>query len=208
MTFRPARLSYDDLRTRAERFLEEFHEERTLPVPIEEIVEFDFELDVVPIDGILDDLEVDAFLTSDLTRIYVDQFVMQHRRRRFRFSLAHELGHFVLHQPLYHESRIESVRDWEKVQASITEDSYAWFEYQANSFAGLVLVPSAELRQCFDVGIASAREAGMTEATLWSEAGKSYLAESLANQFDVSKEVIEKRLDKDHLWTLPDMPSP
>jgi hypothetical protein len=82
VAFRPPVLSYDDIRRRAEQFLDEFHVERTLPVPIEEIVEFDFELEVVPIDGILDDLEVDAFLTSDLKRIYVDAFVLQHRRRR------------------------------------------------------------------------------------------------------------------------------
>jgi hypothetical protein len=91
VAFRPAVLSYDDLRRLAEEFLEEFHEERTLPVPIEEIVEFDFELEIVPMEGILDDLEVDAFLTSDLKQIYVDAFVLKHRYRRFRFSLAHEL---------------------------------------------------------------------------------------------------------------------
>jgi hypothetical protein len=44
VVYRPAILSYDDLRRRAEEFLEEFHGERSLPVPIEEIVEFDFEL--------------------------------------------------------------------------------------------------------------------------------------------------------------------
>jgi hypothetical protein len=207
MGFRPARLSYNDLRRIAEEFLAEFHEERTIPVPIEEIVEFDFELEVIPMDGILDELEVDAFLTSDLTRIYVDQFVMEYRRRRFRFSLAHEIGHYQLHRPLYEESRIRSVRDWEKLQNKITEDAYAWFEFQANSFAGLVLVPSAELRERFDAGISVARKAGMTEATLWSEAGKAYLANWLADQFDASKDVIERRLDKDCLWTLPDTPS-
>ena len=66
MTFRPAVLSYDDIRHLAEQFLEEFHEERRMPVPIEAIVEFDFELDVIPMEWILGDLGVDAFLTSDL----------------------------------------------------------------------------------------------------------------------------------------------
>ena len=84
MTVRPAVLSYDELRRLAEEFLEEFHEERTLPIPIEEIVEFDFEIEIVPMEGILDDLEVDAFLTSDLKQIYVDAFVLKHRYRRFR----------------------------------------------------------------------------------------------------------------------------
>ena len=100
MVFRPAVLSYEDLRQHAEEFLAEFHEERTLPVPIEEIVEFDFQLEIIPIEGIFDELRVDAFLTSDLNRIYVDHFAMQHRRRRYRFSLAHEIGHYELHKRL------------------------------------------------------------------------------------------------------------
>jgi hypothetical protein len=204
--FRPAVLSYEQLRKLAENFLDEFHEERTLPVPIEEIAEFDFELEIIPMDGILDDLEVDAFLTSDLSSIYVDQFVMEHRPRRFRFSLAHEIAHFQLHRPLYDEARVRSVKDWQKLQKAIKEDDYAWMEFQANSFAGLVLVPTAELNQQFHEGIKVAKAAGLSDQTLWSEAGKSYLAAWLADQFDVSEQVIEKRMDKDRLWELPDVP--
>lgn len=207
MVFRPAVLSYDDLRKRAEEFLEEFHEERTLPVPIEEIVEFDFEIELIPLEGILDDLEVDAFLTSDLKQIYVDAFVVQHRRRRLRFSLAHELAHHELHRPLYEGSRIASVHDWQRVQESISEEDYAWFEFQAHSFAGLVLVPSPELRTQFDAAMRAARQAGLSESTLSSEAGKSHIARWLADQFDVSEQVIEKRMEKDGLWVPPAPPS-
>jgi Zn-dependent peptidase ImmA (M78 family) len=203
VAFRPAVLSYDDIRRRAEEFLDEFHAERTLPVPIEEIVEFDFELEVVPIDGILDDLEVDAFLTSDLKRIYVDAFVLQHRRRRYRFSLAHELAHHELHRRLYEESRVASVRDWRAVQESVSEEDYAWFEFQANSFAGLVLVPAAELAREFAGAVQTARRAGLRDATLWSEAGKEHIARWLAAQFEVSEQVIERRLEKDGLWPAP-----
>lgn len=208
MPFRPAVLSYDDLRKRAEEFLEEFHEERTLPVPIEEIVEFDFEIELVPLEGILDDLEVDAFLTSGLKRIYVDAFVMEHRHRRLRFNLAHELAHHELHRPLYESSPIASVRDWERVQESISEEDYAWFEFQANSFAGLVLVPAPELRTQFDAAMRAAREAGLSESTLSSEAGQSYIAKWLADQFEVSEQVIEKRMEKDGLWVPPAPPTP
>ena len=208
MAFRPAVLSYDELRRLAENFLEEFHEERTLPVPIEEIVEFDFELEVIPLEGILDDLEVDAFLTSDLRRIYVDAFVMKHRHRRFRFSLAHELAHYELHRPLYEQSRVASVRDWQAVQDSISEEDYAWFEFQANSFAGLVLAPTPELHRQFQAAVRAARQGGLSEATLSSEAGKSHMARWLAGQFEASEQVIEKRMEKDGLWVPPTPPPP
>lgn len=203
MPFRPAVLSYEDIRRRAEEFLSEFHEERTLPVPIEEIVEFDFEIQVVPLEGILDDLDVDAFLTSDLAHIYVDAFILQHRYRRFRFSLAHELAHCELHRPLYEESPIRSVLDWRRVQESISEEDYAWFEFQANSFAGLVLVPGTELREQLRVALKAAKDGGLSEATIWSDAGKSYIARWLADQFDVSEQVVERRMEKDGLWPTP-----
>lgn len=204
MAFRPEVLSYEDIRRRAEEFLSEFHEERSLPVPIEEIVEFDFEIEVVPLEGILDDLEVDAFLTSDLTHIYVDAFVMQHRYPRFRFSLAHELAHYELHRPLYEESRIRSVRDWQRVQESISVEDYAWFEFQANSFAGLVLVPGAELGEQFRAALKAAKDAGLSESTIWSDAGKSHIARWVADQFHVSEQVIERRMEKDGLWPSPE----
>lgn len=204
--FRPAVLSYHDLRKLADEFLDEFHEERSLPVPIEEIVEFDFEIELVPLEGILDDLEVDAFLTSDLKSIYVDAFVMEHRRRRLRFSLAHELAHHELHRPLYEGARIASVSDWRRVQDAISEDDYAWFEFQANSFAGLVLVPPRELKAQSAAAVKAARQAGLSEATLSSDAGQAHVARWLADQFDVSEQVIEKRMEKDGLWVPPAAP--
>lgn len=203
MAFHPAVLSYDALRESAAAFLDEFHEERDLPVPIEEIIEFDFEIEVIPIDGILDDLEVDAFLTSDLRTIYVDEFVMKHRYRRLRFSLAHEIAHYELHRPLYEGARIRSVKDWQRVQDSISEEDYAWFEYQANALAGLILVPEQELGQKFKQAVATARKAGISESTIDSEAGRTYVADALANEFDVSAQAIEKRMEKDGLWSVP-----
>lgn len=204
MAFHPAVLSYDRLRKHAAAFLDEFHQERTLPVPIEEIVEFDYEIELIPIDGILDDLEVDAFLTSNLKTIYVDEFVMKHRRRRLRFSLAHELSHYELHRPLYEESKIASVQDWERVQQLITEEDYAWFEYQANALAGLILVPEQELCHHFKDAVGVAGKAGLSAKTIDSEAGRTYIAMALADVFDVSTMVIEKRMEKDGYW--PSLP--
>jgi hypothetical protein len=47
----------------------------------------------------------------------------------------------------------------------------------------------------------------MSDETVESEAGKAYLADWLAATFDVSREVIEKRLDKDGLVRLPGRPT-
>lgn len=67
--------SYEDLRREADKFLGEYHPAGTIPVPIEQIVEFQFRVDIVPTPGLHQLLERDGFITSDLREIWVDQFV-------------------------------------------------------------------------------------------------------------------------------------
>ena len=94
-------LPYDELRARADRFLNQHHRERSIPVPIEEIVEFEFGMDIISLPGLQDSYETVAFITKDMSEICVDEHVMYHRENRYRFSLAHELAHRVLHQDIF-----------------------------------------------------------------------------------------------------------
>ncbi len=87
--FGPNFQTYDELRIKAEELLAEYHPEGTLPIPIEEIVEFGLSMDVIPMDGVKAELGVDAFLTNDLEFIYIDKYVLDHAPVRYRFSLAH-----------------------------------------------------------------------------------------------------------------------
>ena len=80
-------------------------------------------------------------------------------------------------------------------------------EFQANTFAGLVLVPTTELADQYRAAVRAAQEAGLSDETLRSEAGKSHVARWLADQFEVSELVIEKRMEKDGLWSPPTPPS-
>src|SRR5260370_39215703 len=94
-------LPYDKLRGIAAAFLEQHHKEGTIPIPIEKIAEFRFNLDIVPVPGLQDEFDVDAYITSDLTEIRVDQFIQENRPTRYRFSLAHELAHVLIHQDIF-----------------------------------------------------------------------------------------------------------
>ncbi len=80
--------------------------------------------------------------------ISVDEDVMMHTRIRYRFSLAHELGHHWIHDDLYQGVEIGSLGDWKSVLEDIG-DQCRFFEFQANAFAGLVLVPPAALKARF-----------------------------------------------------------
>ena len=63
----------DEFRRRAHGFLEAYHPIGGIPVPIEEIIEFQFGIDIIPMPGFHYNYEVDAFISTDLTEIRVDQ---------------------------------------------------------------------------------------------------------------------------------------
>ncbi|MEQ9400141.1 MAG: ImmA/IrrE family metallo-endopeptidase [Longimicrobiales bacterium] len=198
MSFTPEVLSYEDIRREAESFLDEYGGNNEIPVGIEQIVEFDFDMEVIPVDGLCDDLRVDAFLSNDLTAIFVDQHIMQFVEVRYRFSLAHELGHYWLHDGLYQSTEVQSVKDFRRVQESLG-DNYKWFEFQANSFAGLVLVPSPSLKARFTRRVAEAREGGVSESALLKHPLRQRLIEGMARDFNVSEQTMGIRLEKDAL---------
>jgi hypothetical protein len=194
----PPVLSYDDVRDHAVQFLDEFHKDLSIPTPIEEIVEFDFGMEVIPIPGLRDELGVDAFLSSDLTSISVDEDVMMHVEVRYRFSLAHELGHHWIHDALYQSVAIESVSDWRNVLEEIG-DQYFFFEFQANSFAGLVLVPPAALKARFTRRLEEAKLKGLKHGDILRHPLRQRLIEGLAGEFEVSEQTMTIRLEKDGL---------
>ena len=67
--------SYEDFRRRADEFLAKYHPAATMPDPIEEIIEFQLGMDIVPLQGLHGLIETDGFVTSDLREIHVDEFV-------------------------------------------------------------------------------------------------------------------------------------
>ena len=198
MAYDPPVLTYDDVSKHAEEFLDEFHKDRSIPTPIEEIVEFDFEMEVIPIPGLRDELGVDAFLASDLSSISVDEHVMMHVKVRYRFSLAHELGHHWIHDDLYQAVEINSVADGRKVLEEI-EDQYFFFEYQANSFAGLILVPPEALKARFTRRLEEAKASGAKHGDILRHPLRQRFIEGLAGEFEVSEQTMTIRLEKDGL---------
>lgn len=198
MAFSPEVLSYDDLRREADEFLGKYHKTLAVPTPIEEIVEFDLGIEVVPIPGLKDEIRVDAFLASDLSAIYMDEYTLQFIPARYRFGLAHEVGHWWLHDELYQATTVDSVADWRRVYADLGDD-YRWFEFQANSFAGLVLVPPASLKARFERLVAEAEAGGVRRSRLFEHPQRQRLIEKLASDFEVSELTMEIRLEKDAL---------
>ena len=192
-------LPFDRVRQIADSFLDTHHVDRRIPVPIEQIIEFDFGISIIPIPGILKSYDVDASISSDLSTIYVDESIYLTRERRYRFSIAHELAHCVLHAEIFMQLRFDSIAEWKRIVSAIPERQYGFIEQQAYNFAGLVLVPSNRLKDEFDRADDEAAAAGIELRDL-DERGRRSIEDSIGRAFNVSGEVIRRRLKRDGRW--------
>lgn len=75
--------SYEDLRKKADEFLREHYPSGEIPIPIEEIVEFDFNVNIVPVLGLQREFEVEGFTSGDLKNIYAANGQGKSRAREF-----------------------------------------------------------------------------------------------------------------------------
>ncbi len=191
-------ISYEDIRNIADNFLKQFHPSRDIPVPMEEIIEFQMRKDIIPLIGLHQSFEVDGFTSSDQSSIYVDEFVYKSRPGRYRFTLAHEVGHIVLHEEIYQKAKFQGIKEWKDFINSISDDKHSWLEYQAYAFGGLVLIPHEHLEKLTQSYVKLVRENKISFKENWDYVW-DLIAAKLAKDFEVSTQVIEKRLNKDKI---------
>jgi len=105
MDYKNIKVPYFDkkkIEEEAENFRKKFWN-NSIPVDIETIIDVKLKIYIIPILGFLRLASVDALISSDYKSIYVDKevYLDERRHNRLRFSLAHEIGHFVLHKKVY-----------------------------------------------------------------------------------------------------------
>ena len=177
--------------------------EATLPINAEEIVEFRLRLNIEPVKYLLSTVDIDAYLKRDLSGIVVDyDYYMNDKfANRMRFSFAHELGHFFLHKELYLKFGISSPEDWKEFMLNVPENEYRSFEWQANEFAGRLLVPYPELETEMQGAVEILRENNLIPfLKVDPDAVLSRISPTLCKPFGVSTDVIEKRVKRERLW--------
>jgi hypothetical protein len=199
MSIRAPFLPYDQLRGIAAEFLQKHHKSGEIPVPIERIIELELGLDIVPMPGLLNEFDVDAFITSDLLEIRVDQQIQARQPNRYRFSLAHELAHLLIHRDVFSQLTFSTIAEWKSAMRLIPDEEYAWIEWQAYSLGGLILVPPQPLSDAFADRINEAKRAGITLKDM-DKRLQMIIESNIAKCFEVSREVITRRMDKDGLW--------
>jgi hypothetical protein len=177
--------------------------ESKLPVNAEEIVEFRLRLNIEPLKYLLSTIDIDAYLKRDLSGIVVDYdcYMNDKFANRMRFSFAHELGHFFLHKELYVRFGITSPEEWKDFILNVPENEYRSFEWQANEFAGRLLVPYPDIETEIEkVGKILKDNNLIPFLKIDPDAVLSRISPTLSKPFGVSTEVIERRVKREGLW--------
>lgn len=144
-------LSNDTLAKIAEDFLNKENPTNSVPVPIEDIVEINLKIKVVPIPDLYKIHGFDSYLVvaGEIT-IVIDFGRYEGMVERTRFSYAHELAHFLLHEEIYRKANIKDEEDYKKFQSSIDRDVEKRLEIQAFVLASYLLLPQDEFRNFVD----------------------------------------------------------
>ena len=188
--------TYDHLRQIANRFLEEYHPSGEIPIPIEEILELKLNKNVIPVPGLLES-GVDAYTWSDLKNIVVDEYFYKKNERRLRFTLAHELGHILLHGDFIRLCPRSSIEEYRDYVEAIGEKQHKNLESQADCFAGLVLVPPNQLAAKYS----EAKSLGLSDGLNFTDLTvRGYVADWISDFFMVSAQTVDMRMCFDKHW--------
>ncbi|MBA4173723.1 MAG: hypothetical protein C0465_25320 [Ralstonia sp.] len=155
-----------------------------IPVPVEELAQC---FDITDITVLTTEGYEGGLITDDCKSEGVILVNAAARRGRRRFTIGHELGHFLIptHRPAKSGQFLcsrEDMRQW----AAKENDAYARMEMEANRFSALLLMPPPKLR----VYLGKFGDPDLAHIT------------ELADHFDVSKEPAARAYASYHEQTI------
>lgn len=196
-------LSPDYIREKAEEFRREHIFNSSIPVEIEHVIQSTMGIDIIPEKNLQIESSIDGYISRDFKYIYIDEdlYMDPSRYRRARFTIAHEIGHLILNRSCIELLRFNSVEEWKSFRLSLDPSIIGGIEWQAYEFAGRLLVPVDALIAAYR----STRSDIFKQFTSWDAPKISedqiFLMASpkIAPKFDVSEDVIERRLIKESI---------
>jgi Zn-dependent peptidase ImmA (M78 family) len=111
--FKAPFISIEKIRTIADEFRSQYWPQDTIPIDIFKILEFELDIEIRSVLNLKEAGDIDALLLGDLKTIVIDQndFLNERAQNRLRFSVAHEIGHFVLHSDIFQRLNIPRLRN-------------------------------------------------------------------------------------------------
>lgn len=156
------------------------------PVDVELLCD-DLGVGIFPVPNLSRDFYIDAYVSADFKTIYVDEAEFEKESSRYRFSVAHELGHLLLHKK-YYPTGVKDMEEWLDVSRQIATENA---EFQANFFAANLLVPSKE----FTIVLNKFYNGDFLK-NVWtaSDGEREKIFNSIRRKFKVSNDVIARRI--------------
>ncbi len=137
--------------------------------------------------------------------IYLDSDIENENRNSFRFTVAHEIGHWTLHRykpiKISVKSILNETEDTDRAFLSkkMLETPSDWIEHHANEFAGSLLMPSSLLRNAVincqqEMGITRRLGTILLDGQPSSRSDYAALSSMLQSIFGVSSSAMKVRL--------------
>lgn len=128
------------LESLAGEFLSQFHDKKKLEVDIEYILEGKLGYMILPFSSLAEFHGIEAAVLPKRKTIYVDQYLMDYKERKYRFTLAEELSHIILHKELYAEC--SDIDDMYDIYEKISAEDYHRMDRNAKYLASAMLLPA------------------------------------------------------------------
>ncbi len=183
--------------------LAKYHPSRIIPIPIERIVEIGLRVVIYPFPGLHNNHRLNALLTGDRKVIFVDEKQYRQYVEKSRFSIAHEVGHYVLHWKYHEDLPYTYVDEYIAWRPTLPRKVVDRFETQSHIFAGFLLMPTDELVQACNQVV------GEHEADLKYSSGVDpwpYIANDIARIFEVSPPAALIRIRNGNIPSLVRLP--
>jgi Zn-dependent peptidase ImmA (M78 family) len=198
-------LTREKIKQSAMEYLARAHPTGSIPIPIEDIIDVYEKIDIVPMESLRIDGH-EAFTARDRKTVYVDRGVYRHKNpNRYRFTLAHEFSHILLHRYVFDAAEYDDIAGFKQFRSSIGEYALKIIEKQAYEHAGYLLVPSADLSNAYSRVAEELAQGGYDIQTVPPQVIKS-IAKVIGGRFGVSSEVIHRCAVRDGLWGWDDYP--
>lgn len=180
----------EKIKNESDLFRQKFWDD-SIPIDIEKIIDVKLKMNIISVPDL-----GDAFITSDWKSIYVDRNkYLGEIQNRLRFSLAHEIGHFILHKDIYNNFKITSLEKFYHFIDKIPGEQYGFLETQADIFANYLLVPRDRLAIEKEKTLNKFKTENNID-DFDKELLQSYIAEPISRSFGVSSQVIIIALNK------------
>lgn len=188
-----------DIRLAAEGLLKEHHADLGIPVPIEDILEIKLGVEIRPLPGLYRVYARNGILLSSGAVIAVDNDDFESNQTRLRFTLAHELGHVLLHKDHIDNVSLDDVAQAWQQYNGIGAETLGDMERDASYFAGHILVPQVRLIEELDKAKARLLNDHGLDITGKGRDVRDVVAKVIADAFDVSPNVVSRRLEEEGL---------